>query len=287
MYIVKHVLLGLSKLPLSMLYVLSDFFTILIFRVARYRRKVVRHNLHHSFPEKSLHEIRDIEKKFYRHLSDIMAETLKNLGGRESAITKRISFRNIELLQRIYSEGKSVTLYTGHYGNWEWLAVLPLHVRFRMIAFYQPLSNSIFDELMKQSREKYGITAIPSGQAYRALKNFSDEGILTLSLVLGDQSPPPGGPKVWLDFLNQPTAFLTGANKIARKLDQYVVYPHFIKVSRGHYEVELIVIHPAMDDTGEHPIIRNYAAQLEKSIRHDPSMWLWSHRRWKLKPEED
>ena len=91
---------------------------------------------------------------------------------------------------------------------------------------------------------------------------------------------------MWLDFLNQPTAFLLGANKIARKLEQAVVYPHFKKVGRGHYEVEMILIHPGQDESGDHPIIRNYAARLEESIHQDPALWLWSHRRWKLDPDE-
>jgi KDO2-lipid IV(A) lauroyltransferase len=276
--------MGLSKLPLNVLYVLADVVFFVGYHVVRYRRNIARQNLRNSFPDKSAKEIKAIEIGFFRHLCDILAETLKNIGGDEVMVTSRLKFTNIGLLKEIYESGKSITLYTGHYGNWEWLTVLPLYVPFRMIAFYQPLSNSLFDNLMKESREKYGITAIPSSQAYRALKEFSDQGVLTLSLVLGDQSPPLNGPKVWIDFLNQSTAFLPGANKIARKLGQVVVYPHFTKVARGNYEVEMIVIHPGEKDTEEHAIIKNYARQLEKSIRKDPTLWLWSHRRWKLKP---
>jgi KDO2-lipid IV(A) lauroyltransferase len=283
---VKYLLIGLSILPLRVLYVFSDLIFFVGYYIFRYRRRITRENLMRSFPEMGPEEIGKAGKRFYRHLCDIMAETLKNIGGDAVTITRRVTFSNIQLLRDFHAQNKSVILYTAHYGNWEWLTVLPLYVPFRMIAFYQPLSNSMFDELMKNSREKYGIMAIPSNQAYRALKSHADEGVPTLSLVLGDQSPPSSGPKVWLNFLNQETAFLPGANKIARKLDQVVVYPHFTKTGRGRYKVEMIPIHPGMDDSGEHPIIRNYAGQLEKSIRQDPGLWLWSHRRWKLKPEK-
>lgn len=285
-YILKIFLLGLSKLPLEVLYFFSDIVFNVGYYVFRYRRRVVMENLTQSFPEKTPEEIKSIEQGFFRHLCDIMAEVLKNIGGDDATITRRIEFKNIDLLIDLHQKKKSITLYTGHYGNWEWLTVLPLYVPYRMIAFYQPLSNSMFDDLMKGSREKYGISAIPSSQAYRALKNYDDEGILTLSLVLGDQSPPPNGQWVWINFLNRPTAFLTGANKIARKLEQVVVYPHFTKVSRGHYEVEFKVIHPVEGESGEHPIIQNYAAQLETSIRMDPTLWLWSHRRWKIRQDK-
>lgn len=284
-HITRYTLKGLSKLPLRVLYVLADVVFFTGYYLVRYRRKITRQNLRNSFPGKSDNEIKAMEIGFFRHLCDILAESLKNIGSDEVTETNSLKFTNIGLLREIYDEGKSITLYAGHYGNWEWLTVLPLYVPFRMIAFYQPLANFLFDDLMKESREKYGITAIPSGQAYRALKEFSDQGIPTLSLVLGDQSPPLHGPKVWIDFLNQPTAFLPGANKIARKLEHVVVYPHFTKISRGNYEVEMIVIHPGENNLEEHSIIKNYARQLEKSIRHDPSMWLWSHRRWKLRLE--
>ncbi len=285
--IVKFLLIGLAGLPLRVLYVFSDLVFFVGYYIFRYRRRITRENLERSFPGKGPEEIRKAGRRFYRHLCDIMAETLKNIGGDAGSITPRITFRNIRMLQDLYDQKKSVILYAAHYGNWEWLSVLPLYVPFRMIAFYQPLSNSMFDELMKSSREKYGITAIPSNQAYRALKSYADEDVRTLSLVLGDQSPPSNSPMVWLPFLNQETAFLPGANKIARKLDQVVVYPHFTKMARGHYEVELILVHPGMEETGDHPIIRNYAAQLEKSIRQDPGLWLWSHRRWKLEPDDE
>jgi KDO2-lipid IV(A) lauroyltransferase len=276
---------GVSKLPLRLLYVFADLLYVLMFYVIKYRRKVVYHNLETSFPEKSTQEIKCIAKQFYRHFSDLMMESLKNTGDTGKQIPRRVHYKNADLLHTIHGEGKSIILYAGHYGNWEWLSVLPITFKFKMIAFYQPLSNSVFDDLIKKSRERYGIVAVPSAAAYKALKTFSDEGVQTLSLVLGDQSPPANGTMVWLPFLNHDTAFLVGAGKIARKMDHKVVFPQFKKISRGNYEIEFILIHPETDTTAENPYIRGYAQQLEKSIRDNPSLWLWSHRRWKLKKE--
>ncbi len=276
-----------SKLPIAFLYKLSDIGFVFIYYIFRYRRKVVFENLKQSFPEKSNIDIHIIERKFYKHFCDIGIESIKNLSGDKETITKRVNFKNIELLQKLYAQEKSIILYASHYGNWEWLAVLPLYVSYRMIAFYQPLSNSTFDKLIKDSREKYGIVAVPSGKAFKALKEYSDKQELTLALVLGDQSPPANGPKVWLEFLNQETAFLPGANKIAKRLEHVVVYPYFSKTSRGYYEIEFKVIQPDRDDKRDNPIIQNYAEQLENNIIEDPGLWLWSHRCWKLNKTED
>ena len=255
-----------------------------MFYIVRYRRKVVRVNLNRSFSEKPKHEIKVIEKKFYRHFGDLMIESLKNAGSSRQ-VPNRIQYKNADFLHKLHDEGRSIILYAAHYGNWEWLSVLPLTFKFRMIAFYQPLSNVVFDALIKRSRERYGITAVPSSQAYKALKTYNDNGEHTLSLVLGDQSPPPDGAMVWLPFLNRETAFIVGAGKIAKKLGHIAVYPHFRKLSRGHYEVEFIILKADENPGNENPYVKSYAAQLEKSIQSEPSMWLWSHRRWKLNPE--
>ena len=66
---------GVSKLPLAVLYLFSDISWLVVYYVIRYRRKVVRMNLMHAFPEKSLEEVIRIEKKFYRHLCDLFVES--------------------------------------------------------------------------------------------------------------------------------------------------------------------------------------------------------------------
>ena len=68
-----------SALPFRILYLLSDFNYLLMYRIGRYRRKVVRENLKKSFPEKDKKERLQIERRFYRYLSDYMLEDLKML----------------------------------------------------------------------------------------------------------------------------------------------------------------------------------------------------------------
>jgi KDO2-lipid IV(A) lauroyltransferase len=285
--IVVRLIFVVAKFPLWVLYVFADILFFLMFYVVRYRRKVVYDNLKGSFPEKQEKEIRSITKMFYRHFCDLIIESVKNIGDSRKLVIKRMHFKNPELLDEIYQNGKSIILYTGHYGNWEWFTVLPALFKFKAIALYQPFSDSITDNLMKRSRERYGLQAIPSTHAYKALKKYSDENIQTITLVLGDQSPPANGSMVWLPFLNRETAFIVGAGKIARKLDQVVVFPHFRKISRGNYEIEMIRLDPEADAKSDNPYIRGYAKQLEKSIQADPSLWLWSHRRWKLTPNNE
>ena len=273
----------LSILPITILYLLSDISFFILFYIVGYRKKVVLANMINAFPEKNSNELRHIQKGFYKHFCDLIYESVKNLTISKRAIRKRFKVRNLELVHTYFEQKRSIILYLGHYGNWEWLAAMSLYVPHQMVAFYQPLSNTLFDKLIKSSRERFGLIAVKSSQGYKALVDFSNKGILTFTLALGDQSPPAQSDKHWVTFLNQETAFLTGVDRIAKKMNMVVLFPLFRKISRGHYEIELEIIQECMENIESYRIIDNYAKQLESAIIHDPALWLWSHRRWKLK----
>ena len=67
----------LASLPMKALYVLSDVLYVLMYKLARYRRRVVWRNLKNSFPEKTEKELLAIERKFYHYICDYMLESLK------------------------------------------------------------------------------------------------------------------------------------------------------------------------------------------------------------------
>jgi KDO2-lipid IV(A) lauroyltransferase len=277
-----------SLLPLFILYRLSDLSYIILFYIVGYRKKVVLTNLTNSFPQKNINELKQIQKSFYKHFCDLIFESVKNLTISKRSIKKRIIINNLEMVQAYHAQNKSILLYLGHYGNWEWLSALSLYVPHQMVAFYQPLSNSIFDKLIRVSRERFGLIAVKSNHGYKALVEFSNQNILTFTLALGDQSPPGQSSKHWVNFMNQETAFLMGVDRIAKKMQMVVLFPLFKKTSRGHYTIEFEVIQEKTEDIESYQIIDNYVQRLESAIIQNPELWLWSHRRWKLrKPVSD
>ena len=67
----------LSLLPIKVLYVLSDFLHLILYRMAGYRKTVVFNNLRNSFPDKSAKEIEEIASKFYHHFCDLIVESIR------------------------------------------------------------------------------------------------------------------------------------------------------------------------------------------------------------------
>src|SRR3569833_611604 len=118
-YVVYGSLYLLSLLPLWLLYLLSDGLAFMLFRVIGYRREVTRSNLQLAFPEKSLDEIKRIEKKYNRNLADSFIETIKILSASQDFIKKHFVLDNLEVLDNFYDAGRKCQLHLGHTFNWE------------------------------------------------------------------------------------------------------------------------------------------------------------------------
>ena len=272
----------ISFFPMPVLYVLSDLSFMILFYLIKYRRSVVKDNLVKSFADKSKQEITMLERKFYKHFCDVIFETLKGLTISKKQINKRIRIKNMDFFERCYHEQKSILFYAAHQGNWEWLSFLTLYVPFKVITLYKPLSNKYFDELMKTIRERPGTMCIESKKGYRKILESMKSNQLIVSAIIGDQSPAREGAKCWLNFLNQKTAFIIGAERIIERTNQVVVFPSFKRIRRGYYEIEIKEINVHYGNAECYRLVEQYSIVLEKTIKESPDMWLWSHRRWKL-----
>lgn len=280
------ILLPLSWLPFWWLYRLSDVMMGVVYYLARYRRKVVRQNLLNAFPEKSLKEIKTIERKFYLHLCDLIVEAIKMFSITEKEIAARFKARNIEELDRLLPLGKDVILTGGHLNSWEYLALYGNRLtKFRMGGVYKALENSFFERKMRKARGKFDALLIPTTEVYDFFEKPRSEPVAMIFAT--DQSPPRPHRAYWTTFLNQETGVQPGAERFARKYGLPVVYGALYKDKRGYYSIgiEPICEHP--DEMPQDAIIEKATRLLEHRIRQQPEFWLWSHRRWKHKKPDN
>ena len=76
---------------------------------------MVRKNLKLVFPDKTIKEIKKIEKDFYKHFADITIESIKAFGMNENQMRNRYKYENIELIKDIQKKKKNIILILGHY----------------------------------------------------------------------------------------------------------------------------------------------------------------------------
>ena len=279
MFIIKL----LSILPLSWLYILSDFLYYISFYVVRYRRKVVIKNLKAAFPDKALPELRQIEKSFYRNLCDYAVETLRAYSISPDELKERLTF----ILPNDANFGKVPVIgLTSHQFNWEWLMLAGcIQLNMGIDFVYQPLKNKSFDNFMLRLRSRFGAYPIKRSKVGRVA--LQRKQVVRIIALVADQFPSKKNDKrYWANFLGQETAFYFGIEQLAL-LTQYPVY-HFSlrKVKRGYYECKIseIAIPPYTHETPK--IIDAYVKATEDMINNEPQSWLWSHNRWKRTKEK-
>jgi KDO2-lipid IV(A) lauroyltransferase len=278
-YVVYGLLYLLSLLPLRVLYFISDFAYFIIYHVAGYRKKVVFYNLSIAFPEKTEKERKQIAKKFYRNFTDNFIETIKLISAGKKFIRKHYS-SDLKLFNDLYEQGKKCQVHLGHNFNWE-IANLAMafYTPYTLLSVYMPINNKILDRLFRKMRSKTGSVLLPATQMRTAILPWRDRQYL-LALV-ADQNPGIPSKGYWLNFFGRPTPFVTGPEKGARANDTAVVFINFTKTKRGYYKAHPELATSEPNTLPEKELTKIYIQYLERVIKANPEMWLWSHRRWK------
>jgi KDO2-lipid IV(A) lauroyltransferase len=277
----QRILQFLTHLPLPLLYALGRFAYFVAFHVLRWHRELAARNLANAFPEKSAEERAALLKQSFVNLGQTLAETFWGYGASADALTKRVAIENVDLIERFVREGRPVVLLTAHVCNWEWL--LPAAgARFGIPidAVYKPLRVASLDAFIRETRSRFGGKPIPIQSFLFELMRRS--GQPRAYAMVADQTPPRNMDKHWTRFLNQDTAFFTGADRIAKFLDAPVVYVAMRRTSKGHYSVRLhVLVEPPYEVSDELDVVERYARRLEAEIRSNPADWLWVHNKWK------
>lgn len=269
----------ISRLPLSILYGISDVLFVLSFYVIRYRRKLVQKNLRNSFPEKSLQEISRIEREFFKNLCDYAVETLKLLSISKEELAKRHTFTNAELILRYTNQNIPVIGLASHQFNWEWLLASG-NFYFTLDFVYQPINNKTTENLLLNCRTRFGGYAIKRNELAREL--IKRRGQSRLISIVADQYPGHHKDKKYLaNFLNQETAFFQAPDQIASLTQYPVVFAAIRKIKRGYYETTFILLAEPPYEKDKEGVIDAYTKEAEKIIHEYPAGWLWSHNRWK------
>lgn len=271
----------ISRFPMRVLYIISDLFYILVFYIIGYRKQVVLDNLKLAFPKKPEEELLVIRKKFFKHLMDLMVESIKAFSISEKEILKRYKYLNPELVNKYAKEGRSIALVGAHQANWEWSTSLPKALNIDIYGAYTKLNNKPFEKAVKDSREKFGVIGFKTSDMVKGMqRNFSAKK-QGLYLLLSDQSPQPHKTYYWREFFNIKVPIHTGAEMLSKRFDLVVINYVTKKVKRGYYETEFQLITESPKDFDDYQITDLYTDLTEKNILRQPEFYLWSHKRFK------
>lgn len=281
-YIVYYSVYVLSLLPLCVLYILSDFLYLLVYHAIGYRTNVVRKNLKKSFPNKTDEDRKKIEKKFYHWFCDYIVETIKLTSISEKEMRRRMQFEGLDEVRELTRNGKNISVYMGHYCNWEWVSSFGMHLPECLCGqIYHELENKAANRFFLKIRGRFGSHSIRMDEALLTLREWMHEGKANLVGYISDQAPGFSGMHYWPIFLNQKTPVYTGTERIARLFNTAVFYMDVKRLKRGYYVARMVKICDASRQMQKFKPTELYCKMLETSINKEPAYWLWSHNRWK------
>lgn len=268
-----------SLLPFFILYAISDFAYFIIYRIAGYRKEIVFNNLDIAFPEKSRLEKKVIAKQFYRNLIDTFIETIKLLTISEKEFNKRAVI-DLDECNALARRGLSIQFQSGHQMNWEYINwALVKKSEIPLVGIYMEIKNEIIDRIFYNMRAKFGTILVGATNFKNKMHHiFNRQHSLALA---ADQNPGVPARAYWLYFFSKAASFVTGPDKGSRRNRSAVVFVKFIKVKRGYYRFEPVIVTEDAGLLNDGELTLLYRNFLEETIREHPDNYLWSHRRWK------
>lgn len=281
-YVLYYSAYAFSLLPMWVLYRFSDFTFFIIYYLTRYRKKVVRKNLRNSFPGMEEKQLLKIEKDFFKWFCDYIFETIKLTSISKEEMMRRMQFEGMEEVSRLVSEGKSISVYLGHYCNWEWVSSFPMHLQGCLAGqIYHELESKTADKFFRTIRGRFGATSIKMEDTLTTVGQWQKEGKVNLVGYISDQVPGFSSMHYWPTFLNQQTPTYSGTERIAKIFSTAVFYMDIKRPKRGYYVATMVKMTENAKDEPKFSLTERYYRLLEETIVNNPPYWLWSHNRWK------
>jgi KDO2-lipid IV(A) lauroyltransferase len=246
-----------------------------------YRRLIVKTNLALCFPELDDRERQQLCKCFFKSLGVSLIEEASSMWAPDRFFDGLGTIQGLEHIKAAQQQGKGVLLLSGHFCSLDFAG--RMLIRHHPVCFtYQELRNPLSNHVLMDAREKF---------AHRMIHRHDIRGFIK-ALKTGevvwyapDQSQARKN-SVFAPFFGIQANTLTATTKLA-KATGAAVLPFEIKRlpgARGY----VLTIRPALENfpgESETADVTRFNALLETQVRENPEQYLWTHRRFKHRPE--
>jgi KDO2-lipid IV(A) lauroyltransferase len=243
-----------------------------------YRKRIISENLQKILPQASASQIKAKKIEYYRHMSDMLVETLWCYRASPEELKPKVVFKNPEVFEDIFASGENATILLSHIGNWELFCqraglFIP---KVNVVILYTPIKNKVLNQLMMRLRQRFGAILVSIKSTFDLFRVQKTKQVC-INLFAIDQNPGDPYHQHWLPFFGQTVPVISGAEKFAKSQKQAV---YFLRVTKSNtYVLELIEVKYVTDKP--YDLTMKQFELLENNILEDPSLWLLSHNRFK------
>jgi KDO2-lipid IV(A) lauroyltransferase len=241
-------------------------------------KKLIHTNIKKAFPKNNSAEIKKLTKLMWNNYGRVFAEYMFIKDFRFEKIDSKIEIIGQEILDEIKKSNKPVVFISGHFSNFELMAMQIEKAGIKLSAIYRPLNNIFLNRIMEKIRKKYICkNQIKKGIAgTRELIKFQRNNY---SIALMIDQRVSEGEKV--NFFNQEAYTTTIPAQLAKKFDMPIV-PIFIeRVNDTNFKIKISKPVNFLKSDSIKDITSKLNVIIEEMILKNPTQWIWSHNRWK------
>src|SRR6056300_789379 len=241
-------------------------------------KKLIHTNIKKAFPKNNSVEIKKLTKLMWNNYGRVFAEYMFIKDFRFQKIDSKIEIIGQEILDEIKKSNKPVVFISGHFINFELMAMQIEKAGIKLSAIYRPLNNIFLNRIMEKIRKKYICkNQIKKGIAgTRELIKFQRNNY---SIALMIDQRVSEGEKV--NFFNQEAYTTTIPAQLAKKFDMPIV-PIFIeRINDTNFKIKISKPVNFLKSDSIKDITSKLNVIIEEMILNNPTQWIWSHNRWK------
>ena len=241
-------------------------------------KKIIELNIQRAIPNIDANKLKKIKNSMWNNYGRVFAEYVFMKDFRSGRLSNNIKIQGYEILKEINKKNKQVIFISGHFGNFELMAMHLDKSGIKLSAIYRPLNNPFLNPIMEKIRKKYicrnqvkkGIGGMKQLILFKK-KNYS-------TALMIDQRVSQG---ILSNFFNQEAFTTTIPAQLIKKFDIPIV-PIYIERTDG-INFKMTVNQPInfSKDNSEKQITDELNRLIEKMIMLKPEQWIWSHNRWK------
>ena len=241
-------------------------------------KKLIDTNIKKALPNINSEDLKKTIRLMWNNYGRIFAEYVFIKSFRNGKLNSRISIEGQDILEEIKKLNQQVVFISGHFSNFELMAMHLEKVGIKLTAIYRPLNNIFLNIIMENIRKKYICkNQIKKGiGGMKKIIHLKRQNYSTALMI--DQRVSEG---IRSNFFNNPALTTTIPAQLVKKFKIPVV-PIFIeRVNNLNFKITVSKPINFIDSDSIEKITGDLNKVLEKMILHKPEQWIWSHNRWK------
>ena len=241
-------------------------------------KKVIESNIKKAFSNIDIYNLKKLKKLMWNNYGRIFAEYIFIKHFRIGKLASKIEIEGQDILNEIKKTNKQVVFISGHFNNFELMAMHLEKSGINLCAVYRPLNNIFLNKVMEYIRKKYICkNQIRKGiGGMKKLVGLKKKSFSTALMI--DQRVSEG---ILSNFFNHKALTTTIPAQLVKKFNVPVVPVHIKRLKDINFKITVNKPIYFSEDSSIDDITQELNHLIEKMIIQVPEQWIWSHNRWK------